>query len=87
MKALREYVLSRASANPELHETLQTLLGVEGLRGTDHVGFVFSERVINIPVQVVPPMYKMLVDEIKWAIDDVRSMRFLLRLYVRIYLF
>jgi len=25
-----------------------------------------------MPVQVVPPMYNMLADEIKWALADVR---------------
>lgn len=24
-----------------------------------------------MPVQVMPPMYRMLADEVKWAIDDV----------------
>lgn len=24
-----------------------------------------------MPVQIMPPMYRMLADEIKWAIDDV----------------
>ena len=70
MKAPRDYVLSKAKGSPELLETLQTLLGVEGLRGPNHLGFVFSERLINLPVPVVPPMYKILSDEIQWAIDD-----------------
>ena len=48
------------------------LLGPEGLKSTNHVGFVFSERLINMPVQVVPHMYRMLADEIQWALDDVR---------------
>jgi hypothetical protein len=25
-----------------------------------------------MPVQIIPPMFRMLADEIKWAIDDVR---------------
>jgi len=25
-----------------------------------------------MPVQVIPPMYRMLSNEVKWAIDDVR---------------
>lgn len=34
------------------------------------VGLILTERLINIPPQVVPPMYKMLLEEISWAIDE-----------------
>ncbi|KZV79871.1 hypothetical protein EXIGLDRAFT_688072 [Exidia glandulosa HHB12029] len=58
IKALREYIVSKAPATAQL------------LQQQSHVGFVFSERLINMPVQVVPPMYRMLLDEMQWAIDD-----------------
>lgn len=59
IKALRDYILAKApSVAPLLQQT------------DKHVGFVFSERLINMPVQVMPPMYRMLVDEMQWAIDD-----------------
>ena len=72
IKALIEYLLSNSSSNPEFHSTLQNLIGPTALQSTNHVAFVFSERLINMPVQIVPPMYRMLADEIQWAIDDVR---------------
>lgn len=28
-------------------------------------GLIISERLINLPLQLVPPMYKMLLDELK----------------------
>lgn len=31
---------------------------------------MLTERLINIPSEVVPPMYKMLVEEISWALED-----------------
>ena len=31
---------------------------------------MLCERLVNIPAEVVPPMYKMLVEEITWAVDD-----------------
>lgn len=40
------------------------------------VGLVLTERLINIPPQVVPPMYKMLVEEISWAIDEKEPYEF-----------
>lgn len=33
------------------------------------VGLVLTERLLNIPSEVVPPMYKMLLEEISWAIE------------------
>ena len=37
------------------------------------MNLVICERLVNMPVQVVPPMYRMLVDEIDGALRDVRS--------------
>lgn len=31
---------------------------------------MLTERLINIPSEVVPPMYKMLLEEISWAIEE-----------------
>lgn len=33
------------------------------------VGLVLAERFINMPPQVVPPMYRMLLEEIAWAVE------------------
>ena len=73
IKALAEYVLTKSSVDPASSATLQALLGPQGLQSKNHVGFVFSERLINMPVQVVPHMYRMLADEIQWANDDVSN--------------
>ncbi|KIJ45060.1 hypothetical protein M422DRAFT_167173, partial [Sphaerobolus stellatus SS14] len=64
IKSLIEYLLQKAGKSSDVHSTLQSLLS------SQQVGFVFSERLVNMPPQVIPPMYKMLTDEIKWAIDD-----------------
>ena len=34
------------------------------------IGLILSERLINIPSEVVPPMYTMLLEEISWAVED-----------------
>lgn len=73
IKALIEYALLKSSSKPDFHAELQTLVGPTGLQSANHVAFVFSERLINMPVQIVPPMYRMLADEIQWAIDDVST--------------
>ncbi|MCO5575211.1 hypothetical protein L7F22_029009 [Adiantum nelumboides] len=34
------------------------------------VGLLISERLINIPEELAPPLYKGLLDEVSWAIED-----------------
>jgi len=58
-----------ASGDQQFHATLRTLFS----QNQQHVGLVISERLINMPVQVVPPMYKMLADEIRQASSNVRT--------------
>ncbi|TCD71444.1 Mss4p nuclear export [Steccherinum ochraceum] len=70
IKALVDYALLKSSSDPAFHATLQTLLGQAGLQSQNHVGYIFSERLINMPVQTVPPMYRMLGDEIEKAAGE-----------------
>jgi len=64
IKKLTQYILKKAAASLSLQSMLQTLFM------TQHVALVFSERLINMPVQVVPPMYRMLSNEMQWAIEE-----------------
>ena len=80
VRAVVEYVLGKAAeaeARGEgvgLCEELKRLLTTgHGQENERHVGLVICERLVNMPVQVVPPMYRMLVDEIEGALKDVRS--------------
>lgn len=34
------------------------------------IGLVLTERLINMPTEIVPPMYAMLLEEIDWAVKD-----------------
>ncbi|ETW87759.1 hypothetical protein HETIRDRAFT_443367 [Heterobasidion irregulare TC 32-1] len=70
IKALIEYALAKSANNIPLHSTLQNILGSAGLASSNHAGFIFCERLVNMPVQVIPHMYRMLVDEIKWAVEE-----------------
>lgn len=70
MKAIANYLLTIASTHdPNLHSTLKTLFS----QSESHVGLVICERLVNMPVQVIPPMYNMLADEVKQALTDVGS--------------
>jgi len=67
IKAIVNYVLLKSERDPSFHNTLRTLLAPDA---SSHLGFIFSERLVNMPVEVVPHMYRMLADEIQWACDD-----------------
>ncbi|EPY51601.1 CDK regulator [Schizosaccharomyces cryophilus OY26] len=68
IKELTSYVLSRISAsNPNMEKQVRELLSPESKA---QVGLIVNERLINMPVQVIPPMYNMLLEEMQWAIDE-----------------
>ena len=74
MKALIDYILSKSATEPAFHTTLSSILAPKTPvqdQAQAHLGLVLCERLINMPVQVIPPMYRMLVEEIKDAINDV----------------
>ncbi|KAJ6518645.1 p21-C-terminal region-binding protein-domain-containing protein [Mycena sanguinolenta] len=77
--ALAAYFLDKTAQNdPAFNATLAALF-----RGQDtHVGLVLCERLVNMPVQTVPPMYRMLLDEIKWALADSEPYAFTHLLFV-----
>ncbi|SCV67972.1 BQ2448_93 [Microbotryum intermedium] len=73
--ALIKYLGSKlSSTNPEFAKILESILSnsVESSTATtrSNVGLVISERLVNMPAQVVPPMYRMLQEELQWARDD-----------------
>lgn len=70
VRELTKYVIEKARSSSQ---DLGSLLG-EG--GKFQVGLVLTERFINMPHQVVPPMYKMLLEEIQWANDEKEPYQF-----------
>ena len=66
IKGLVDYICSRSLAS---EKTNVVPLLVRG-DGNARVGLVLTERLINIPTEVTPPMYKMLLEEITWAQDE-----------------
>lgn len=83
---LVKYLLSKVPSSTPFHSTLTTLIANAASESTPndprHVGLVLNERLVNMPVQVVPPMFKMLKEELEWAIEDVRPFFFFLPLFV-----
>ncbi|CAD6448531.1 2471f0fd-7df2-4cc5-b40e-c8b6f5c8c521 [Sclerotinia trifoliorum] len=65
VRGLRGYLASQAKEGG----LLQRVVGGGGQLGGD-VGVVLAERLINVPAEVAPPMYGMLVDELEAAVED-----------------
>ncbi|POS80710.1 protein BCP1 [Diaporthe helianthi] len=63
---LVEYLSAKASdsGNENLAEMIPKVLA------ENHVGLVLGERLINMPPEISPPMYSMLVDELEAAVED-----------------
>lgn len=72
IQRLVEYLIGRATTNPVL-SPLEHLLKPSD---TIQVGLILTERLLNIPEAVVPPMYKMLVEEISWALEEKEPYNF-----------
>jgi protein BCP1 len=68
IESLIKYFLSKANPNPALRSVLEDALAPSS---NAHVGLILSERLVNMPVQIIPPMYRMLADEIQWAVEEV----------------
>jgi protein BCP1 len=74
IKQLTQYFARQASKRGgELAEQLPKLLS----EGSDaQVGLILTERFINMPHEVIPPMYTMLQEEIQWALEEKEPYNF-----------
>ena len=72
IQGFKKYLLERiaGSKQTEAAEKFKNLL--ESTNGKP-LGWLVNEHLINVPAQLVPPMVKMLVEELGWAVDDVRD--------------
>ena len=60
------YLRRRASTNP----SLSSIIEIFDRDTVPPVGLILTEKMINIPSEVVPPMYTMLLEEIAWALEE-----------------
>ncbi|OAX84254.1 hypothetical protein ACJ72_01369 [Emergomyces africanus] len=66
IKDLTNYLQRKSSSAPEL-SPLNSLLSQQP---PPAIGLILTERLINIPPEVVPPMYTMLLEEVAWALEE-----------------
>ena len=62
---LKEFLLG-VGLEKDVKDALRLLLGEEA----QNVGLLVSQRVVNLPPQLLPPLYDALFDEISWATED-----------------
>ncbi|KAL9947251.1 Mss4p nuclear export [Verticillium nonalfalfae] len=67
---LTKYIIEKAQTNEALAPIPQLL--TSGAQ----VGLVLTERLINMPTEIAPPMYRMLIDEIEAAVEDKEPYEF-----------
>lgn len=72
MKQLSTWLATKAAANPSLGQ-LRELLAPQS---SAQVGLVLCERFINMPHQIVPPLYTMLQDELAEAVKEKEPYEF-----------
>jgi protein BCP1 len=70
VKQLTKYLTSKASG------TVKELAKLLSPDSEAQVGLILTERFVNMPHQVVPPMYTMLQEEIQWANDEKEPYNF-----------
>lgn len=58
--------LHRVCQEKNIRDDLKSLLGEEAR----NVGLLVSQRVSNLPPQLLPPLYDALFDEVSWATED-----------------
>jgi protein BCP1 len=70
IKDLTAYLVEKAKSS----QALAPLSNV--LASSSQVGLVLAERLINVPAEISPPMYTMLIDEIEAAVEDKEPYEF-----------
>lgn len=75
MRQMKQYLLDKLkSSDSAFHARLSKLL--EGDSGSNNVGLLLTERLVNMPAQIAPPMFNMLMKEIEWAVEEKEPYNF-----------
>lgn len=68
MQALLTYLLDRLPKSSPFRDLLAS---VSVPNSTNRIALVISERLVNLPVQLMPPMWKFLLEELENAKKEV----------------
>lgn len=70
MKDIAKYLIQKSQTNDSL-SAIPPLI-----EGSKQVGLIFSERLINVPSEIAPPLYSMLIEEVEAAVEDKEPYEF-----------
>ncbi|KAH7330567.1 p21-C-terminal region-binding protein-domain-containing protein [Rhizoctonia solani] len=77
IKAITKYLLEKVPKGSPAGSALNDILSPQVLAASSgHTGLIISERLINMPPQIMPPMYRMLGDELTNATNQNEPYRF-----------
>ncbi|KAL3692542.1 hypothetical protein R1sor_006193 [Riccia sorocarpa] len=65
MEEIHKFLLKNCSER-STNEKLEAMWSKQA----KHVGLIVSERLVNVPVDLVPHLYTSLLDEVMWATED-----------------
>jgi protein BCP1 len=65
IRVLTSYLVEKSKSMPSMSQLAGFIAGP-----STPIGLILTERLINIPIEIAPPMYAMLLDEIESAVDD-----------------
>lgn len=71
MADITRYLVEKSSSNPAIQRLPQLLRDPKA-----QVGLILTERLINVPTELAPPMYAMIIDEIEAAVEDKEPYEF-----------
>lgn len=70
---LMQYLLGKSPTNQAVKQILsQSMANGGGLQ----LGWIISERLMNMPPQVTGPAYEMLMEEVDWALEENEPYQF-----------
>ncbi|RDX84118.1 Protein BCCIP-like protein, partial [Mucuna pruriens] len=64
--SIKDFLLHKARREKGVADHLRLLLGEQAR----DVGLLVSQRMVNLPPQLLPPLYDALFDEVSWATED-----------------
>lgn len=70
VSGLIQYLIEKSNSNEALSPVSELLTSRQ------QVGLILTERLINMPSEIAPPMYSMLLDEIEAAVEDKEPYEF-----------
>ena len=71
IKPLTQYLIEKSKSNSSLSKLPEVLSSP-----ANQVGLILTERLINVPSEIAPPLYTMVVDEIEAAVEDKEPYEF-----------